>query len=935
MKRVPTRGDIDRSRVLTFHFDGRRLQGFAGDTLASALLANGVRLVGRSFKYHRPRGIYGFGAEEPNALVSVGTGDDRVPNLQATCVPLKEGLVATSQNRWPSLRWDIQALNQLAGRFLGAGFYYKTFMGPVNRAWMAYEPWIRRAAGLGAPPEGPGKRSQTLHRQVPVLVIGGGLAGLAAAVEGARNGPVLLVEQDTALGGAALMTAQDSRERSALLAMLAEVKCLPNLEVMLGTQAFGAYDHGVFGLVRRGQSDDLIVVETSRSVVATGACERGIALPDNDRPGVMLASAARGYLNRFGVLVGHNIIVFTNNDSALDAAIDLANEGAKIKLVDVRDTHDPTDNARLQAAGVEVYLGRQIVSVVGRTNLQAVILSDGTRFPADVLCLSGGWSPTLHLTSHQGHKPVWSDAHAAFLPDQLPKGMDVAGAVAGDFRPVPTGDATARISWRTPIQPLWRSGKSAHAFVDLQNDVTVKDVSQARDEGFRSIEHLKRYTTLGMGTDQGRLSNVPGLALMAEFTGQGIAQTGVTAFRPPFSAVSLGTLGGDNVGARFHMRRRSPLHEDNIRDGAEMIHSGLWDRPWFYRPNGEDIDTAYCAEMQLVRSGAALCDVSSLGKIDIEGPDAAEFLNRLYSNPFLKLPVGKARWGIMLRDDGYVFDDGTTSRLDEHKFFMTTTTTMAGQVLARMEFLLDTDWQDLRVHVTPVTDQWAAMALAGPQSRDVLEKVCTGDVSNTALPFLGVTDAVSIASVPVRILRVSFSGERSYEIYAPSHDAPRVWRGLREAGAGTEGLEALGALRIEKGHITGAEFDGTTTMDDLGLMGMFSRKKQFVGSVMARREGLMDKGRLQLVGLEGDAQTPLNSGAVLSFGAFEGIGEGRITSATWSPTLGSYIALALLRDGRAHYGREIRVLNPARGRESTANIRDPHFQDPEGGRMRD
>ena len=437
-----------------------------------------------------------------------------------------------------------------------------------------------------------------------------------------------------------------------------------------------------------------------------------------------------------------------------------------------------------------------------------------------------------------------------------------------------------------------------------------------------------------MGTDQGRTSNVMGLALMAAQTGQTIPETGTTTFRPPYSAVSLGALAGDETGSDFHMHRLSPLHKQNLSDGAEMIKSGLWERAWYYRENGANVGDAYIAEMKIVRNHAALCDMSSLGKIEIEGPDAAEFLNRIYTNPFLKLPVGKARWGVMLRDDGYVFDDGTTSRLNEFKYLMTTTTAKAGQVLSRMEFLLETDWNDLKVHVTSVSDQWAVMALAGPSARDILGAVAgPGIVNDESIPFLGLRE-VNIGGISTRVLRVSFSGEMSYEIYVAAHLAATVWTILRKAGAGVEGLEALGALRIEKGHIAGGEIDGSTTMGDLGLDAMFSLKKPFIGKVLARREGLIEQGRLQLVGLEAEEEKPLSTGSVLSFAKFEGTGDGRVTSATYSPTLAKHIALALVKDGQAHHGAVINVHNPARGAVTKARIRDPHFLDPNGERMR-
>ncbi len=940
MRRLDKGGDVDRTRQLRFLFDGREYAGFEGDTLASALLANGVRLVGRSFKYHRPRGIYSAGAEEPNALVSIGEGAGEQPNLLATTAELIEDLKAKSQNRWPSLQFDLLASSQLLAPLLGAGFYYKTFMGPGRRAWMAYEHFIRRAAGLGQPPRGDDAvPHETIHEHCDVLVVGSGLAGLEAALVAARSGArVIIAEQDFALGGAALSTRARSAERMVLAERLESVGALTEIAVLTRTQVFGTYDHGVYGLAQGGTTHRLRIVKAERVVIASGAYERGIVFSGNDKPGVMLAASVRTYLNRFGVLCGSRVVLCTNNDSAIEPALDLAAAGAQVTYVDSRSGMAAFDLDRLREAGVDCRLASTVCQARGRGRVSAVdVRCNGSvdKVSCDLVCVSGGWSPVVHLTSQSGAKPVWSNNHNAFLPGPGGPEWDAIGAAAGDYRAVPDSDVQADTCWRTPMMPLWKAEGRGAAFVDLQNDVTLKDVEQASDEGFLSVEHLKRYTTLGMGTDQGKTSNVPGLALLAWKHAKTIPEVGTTTFRPPFSPVSLGTLAGSEVGAHFHMYRRSPLHEVHDEDGAVMTQSGLWERAWFYRENGASVDDAYIREMELVRSKAAICDVSTLGKIEVEGPDSAEFLNRIYTNGWKTLAIGKARWGVMLRDDGYVFDDGTTSRLSECKYFMTTTTANAGAVLARLEFLLETVWPDLKVHVTAVSDQWAAMALAGPRSRKILAKVCGAEsVSNAALPFLGLRD-VEIAGCDARILRVSFSGELAYEIYAPARRGADVWRALRAAGAGLYGLEALGALRIEKGHVAGNEMDGRTTLDDLGLAHMASSKKPYVGAVLAQREGLSGPRRQQLVGLEAANDAPLSTGAVLAMSVFKGTGDGRITSATWSPSLGRFIALALLRDGRAKYGQTVNVHNPARGLMTTARVRDPHFLDPNGERMRD
>lgn len=940
MRRVAGSESIDRSKLLRFTFDGCAFYGYSGDTIASALLANGVTLVGRSFKYHRPRGIYAAGPEEPNALVSVGVGESRKPNLQATTVELKEGMVVESQNRWPSLALDIQALNQFAGSLLSAGFYYKTFMGPVSGAWMVYEKVIRRAAGLGKPPDGPDASGfETVHEFCDMLVVGGGLAGLEAAIQAAQNNEkVILAERDFVLGGQALATHENSRERKALYIKLAELRSLPNVRLVTRCTVFGAYDHGVFGMAEDNDTGSVLhVVRADQSVIATGAFERPIIFPGNDIPGVMLTSAARMYLHRFGVLCGQRIVVCSTNDSAFDPAVELAQAGADVTLLDTRPAIDPGDEKRVRRSGIDLRLGAAVTRAVGGKRIRGVDMASADsheRIACDCLCLSGGWSPVLHLTSHGGTKPVWSDRHLAFLPGDISNhGPVVCGAAAGDYRQVPDSTPNCTPCWKTPMKP---STQIVHrkAFVDLQNDVSSSDIRQAFSEGFENVEHLKRYTTLGMGTDQGKLSNLPGLSQMAEIARRSVTDIGLTTFRPPFTPVSLGTLAGDETGPDFHLWRRSPLDSVHREDGAVMTISGLWERAWYYRENGPDVDIAYRREMEIVRNGSALCDVSTLGKIDIEGPDAAEFLNRVYTNGFETLPVGKARWGVMLRDDGYILDDGTTSRTGENSYFMTTTTANAGRVLSLFERLLQTSWTDLRVQVTSVTDQWAAMVLAGPKARQVLQKVIGETAANDeSLPFLAVRDA-DVVGRPVRILRVSFSGEMSYEIYAKADDGPTVWRAFRNAGAGLYGLEALGALRIEKGHIAGNEIDGRTTLGDLGLEKMASTKKPFIGSVLMKRPGLSEPGRHQLVGLVSQSEYPLGTGAVLAIEAFDGTGDGRVTSSTWSPEMGRHIALALLKDGRARHGTIVTVLNPARGVVTTARVRDPHFLDPEGSRMR-
>jgi methylglutamate dehydrogenase subunit C len=780
-RRLATGGRIDRGRPIPFTFDGRPLTGFAGDTLASALLANDIILAGRSFKYHRPRGIFSAGPEEPNSLVTVGEGARREPNLPATTVELCEGLVAESQNRWPSLGFDLQAVNSLFAPLLPAGFYYKTFMGPTRRAWMAYEPWIRRAAGLGRASEAADPdRYETRHAFCDVAVIGAGPAGLAAAIAAARAGArVLLVEQHFELGGALLSHPAADPGSAWLAAVLAELVALPNLQIMTRTTAFGLYDGGTLGLVERcvevvGDSPSarprqrLVLLRCRAIAFATGAIERPLLFAGNDRPGIMLASAARSYLHRHGILAGRRILVATNNDSAYATALDLAKAGAEVTLGDLRAAARPDLVAAAAAAGIQIQLDATIVRTRGRRRISGVDLASasgaGAHLGCDLLCVSGGWSPTVHLPSHLGVRPRYRTEIGAFVAEGLPDGQFAAGAAAGTYgsaacvaegaragtlaaqhcglpaasRPVPVFAAVeAEPLAAVPAAPR-EPAAGGKAFVDLQNDVTIEDVRLAHREGYISVEHLKRYTTLGMGTDQGKTSNLVGLELMAALRAASPEAVGTTTFRPPYSPVAIGALAGRSVGQHFRPIRRTAMHDWHVENGAEMVEVGWWLRPWFYRANGATVGQAYVKEMQAVREAAGLIDISTLGKVEVDGADAVEFLDRIYANRLSGLPLGRARYGVMLRDDGIVFDDGTVTRIAEQRFFVTTSTAKAADVMSWLEFLLDTAWSDLRVHVTSVTEDWAAMSLAGPRSRLVLAAAFPVlDLSDAALPHMG------------------------------------------------------------------------------------------------------------------------------------------------------------------------------------------------------
>jgi len=983
--RLPQGGRIDRSRLLSFTLDGTRINGFAGDTLASAMLANGVALVGRSFKYHRPRGLMAAGIEEPNGLLTLGEGGRQEPNIPATMTDLVEGLVARRQNGWPSVEFDLMAVNSLASPLLTAGFYYKTFMGPTRGSWMFYEPYIRKAAGLGEGTYEPDPdRYETRNEFADVLVVGAGPAGLAAALTAGRSGArVVLVEQDSDLGGSLLSEPIENVAATWLHQRKTELQDLPNVRALTRTTAFGLYDGNTVALIERrdhlspdpkkGEARQIVVTLRARAIVfATGAIERPLVFPNNDRPGVMLASAARSYLNRFAVAPGKRAIVATNNDSAYRAAFDLAANGLAVTIADLRGEIDEKLRAIAARHGIELRAGTAILDIEGGKAVKAARLgpvgrSDaGELRPCDLVCISGGWSPTVHLTSHGGIKPVYREDIAGFVPGGFARGQYGAGAVlgtlgleasildgaeAGAQAASHAGHAATAVSLLSPavegegryaIAPQWQVQSAAHgkAFVDFQNDVTVKDIAQAHQEGYQSVEHLKRYTTLGMGTDQGKTSNINALAIMAGLRDVTIPEAGTTTFRPPYSPVALGAIAGRSVGHHFRPVRLSPLHDWHLANGAAMTPAGPWMRAWYYSWAGKDAAEAYVKEMDLVRHGVGIADVSTLGKIDVQGPDAAEFLNRIYVNGFAKLPVGKARYGVMLNDDGLVLDDGTTTRLSETRFFMTTTTAQAGEVMSWVEFLLQAAWPELKVHVASLTDEWAAMAVSGPKARQALALAFPReDVGDNKLPYMGALEFTH-DGVPVRLIRLSFSGELAYEVYTPADHGIALWEHILKAGAplGIKpyGLEALASLRIEKGHVAGLELDHRTSLDDLGLGKMAGKEKPYIGKELRHRPLLQAPERWSLVGIEClESDKRLRGGSILFLkdDKIEGHGRGYITSVTWSTELNKYIALGLFSGGLRHEGEEIVCAYPIKGEQVRARIVSPHFIDPKGERL--
>ncbi|AMY70245.1 sarcosine oxidase subunit alpha family protein [Frigidibacter mobilis] len=979
--RIEGKGLIDRSAPLGFRFDGREFVGFEGDTLASALLASGVRMVGRSFKYHRPRGLWSAGSEEPNALVTVGQGADSTPNTRATVQELFAGLEARSQNRWPSLSFDLLAVNDLFAPFLGAGFYYKTFMWPRAFWERVYEPAIRRAAGLGAlSGESDTAHSEKAFAFCDVLVIGAGPAGLMAALAAARAGAdVILADEDARMGGRLLAEMQEVDGKpgpvwvAEVLAELASLK----VRLMPRTTVTGAYDGGTFGALERvglhlAQRPEALPREcfwrivARRSILATGALERGIAFPANDRPGIMAAGAVRAYLNRWGVAPGRRVAVFGNNDNAHQTARDLVAAGVEVAaLIDVRPG--------LRVAGeFPVLAGARVIATRGRRGLREITVQTDTgpeRIAADCLAVSGGWNPALHLTCHMGGRPTWREDIAAFVPPVPGKpgsvpGMVACGAAAGEFSTAAAlagGLAVAREAAEalglTPadlplpvaedggytLRPYWEvPGESGRAWLDLANDVTSKDVRLAAKEGFASVEHMKRYTTQGMAPDQGKTSSVAALAVLADATGRSIPGTGTTTFRPPYAPVSIAAMGAGGRAAGFAPQRLTTSDKACRDRAAPMIEAGLWYRPsYFPRPGEADWRESCDREVLAVRGKVGVCDVSTLGKIDVQGADAARFLDFVYTNTMSTLPVGRARYGLMLREDGMVLDDGTCARLAPQHFVVTTTTAAAGLVMRHMEFVAQAFGGDWDVRLLSVTESWAQFAVAGPLSRRLLDGILASPLEDTSFPFMG-CGPVTVHGVAGRLFRISFSGEHAYEIAVPARYGDALWRDLvaraEAMGGGAYGMEALNVLRIEKGFLTHAEIHGRITAFDVGLQGMLSTKKDFIGRGAALRPGLMGPAREQLVGLR-----PVDPGRMLTAGAHlfppgaeltPANDQGYVTSACWSPVLKGALGLGFLQDGRARTGEMVRLVDHLRDVDLLCEVSHPVFLDPEGGRAR-
>ena len=998
--RLGAGGRINRAIPLTFTFNGRTYQGYQGDTLASALLANGLHFVARSWKYHRPRGIVTAGVEEPNAIVQLERGAYTVPNARATEIELYQGLVARSVNAEPSIEDDRMAVNQKIARFIPAGFYYKTFMWP-RKWWPKYEEKIREAAGLGKAPDTlDADRYDKCFAHCDVLVVGGGPAGLAAAhAAGLAGARVILVDDQRELGGSLLSCrAQIDGKPGVQWAEKIEsaLAQMPDVKILTRSTAFGYQDHNLVTVVqrltdhlpvslRKGTRELVWKIRAKRVILATGAHERPLVFGNNDLPGIMLASAVSTYVHRYGVLPGREAVVFTNNDDGYQCALDLKASGAKVTVVDPRASSDGALPAAARRHGIAVKSGAVVTVANGKRRVSSVEIASfdkgvvGARqetIACDLVAMSGGWSPVLHLFAQSGGKAHWNDEKSCFVPGKAAQPEVSVGAASGEFilarglrlaldagleaaqslgfKAVrPPAPQVADIK-ESPLLPLWlvgsheRAARGPKQFVDFQNDVSAADILLAAREGFESVEHVKRYTAMGFGTDQGKLGNINGMAILASALGKTIPETGTTTFRPNYTPVTFGAIAGREIGDFIDPIRKTCIHEWHVENGAAFEDVGNWKRPWYYPKAGEDLHAAVARECLAVRTGVGILDASTLGKIDIQGPDAAKLLNWVYTNPWSKLEVGKCRYGLMLDENGMVFDDGVTVRLGDQHYMMTTTTGGAARVLTWLERWLQTEWPDMKVRLASVTDHWATFAVVGPKSRKVLQKVCRDvDFANEAFPFMSYRDG-TVADVKARIMRISFSGELAYEVNVPANAGRAVWEALKEAGAEfgitPYGTETMHVLRAEKGYIiVGQDTDGSITPFDLGMGGLVAKTKDCLGKRSLTRSDTAKEGRKQLVGLLTDDPTTVlpEGGQILAKGtrtppantvATEPVPMlGHVTSSYYSPILKRSIAMAVVKGGLGKMGQKVTIdLN---GRTVDATISSPVFYDTEGVRQ--
>jgi len=992
--RLDNIGYINRDKKISFTFNGKKYFGYEGDTLASALLANGIHLVGRSFKYHRPRGFFGAGVDEPNAKVQLYKGAKTEPNANATEVELVEGLIVKSQNCWPSVSFDFGAINNLFQKFFPAGFYYKTFMWPKSFWYKVYEPIIRKAAGLGVAPLKPDPdRYEHKYEYCDVLIAGSGPSGLASALAAAKNGArVILAEDKSRFGGSLLVdevTIGNKKGKEWADEAISQLKSMPNVIVKNRSQVFGYYDHNMMVMFERTRDhienpnkftprQKLWYIRAKEIVISTGSLERPLIFGNNDRPGILLSSAAKEYLKVYGVLVGRKPIIFTNNDSAYDTAIEFKKNGINPLVVDTRTNSDSSVISEAKNLNIDIKFFHGIANTKGHLKVNSATIgkfnSDKSSYEnleevsCDCICVSGNWTPTVHLSSQSGNKLKFNETIDAFIPSQSRQKESTIGSANGSFTlkqaledgfnkgfelsnkitnknsksTAPTSNERSYGEhdkfWCMPLP----KNKHYKRFVDFQNDVAVSDIELAVREGFRSIEHVKRYTTLGMATDQGKTSNLNGLQLVSNIEGKIVPEVGHTTFRPPYTAVTIGTIVGREVGKHYRPTRKSPMHEWHEKNNAVFVDAGLWLRPRYYKQDNESLEEAAKREANNVRKNVGVCDVTSLGKIDIKGPDTAEFLNRIYTNAWMKLPVGKARYGVMLREDGIVFDDGTTTRISENHFHMTTTTAQAVNVLAHLEYYLQVVWPELNVNVLSTTEQWAGAALAGPNSRELLSKLFPEtNILNEALPFMGYKES-DLFGVPARIFRISFSGELAYEINVESSYGTFMWEKIIEFGQEMNiepyGTEALSTLRIEMGHVAGSELDGRTIPYDVSLEGMLSKKKDFIGKRSLTREAFLNPKREKVVGvIPLDKKTTIPEGSHLvkdGNASSPNPKLGHVSASCWSVEYNNPFSLAIIQDGKNRIGEKLYAVSPLNNKNIAVEIVSSHYVDPKGERAR-
>ncbi len=992
--RLNKEGLINRNKKISFTFNGKKLFGYEGDTIASALIANGIHLVGRSFKYHRPRGFFGAGVEEPNAKLQVEFNGHSEPNVNATEMELVEGLSATSQNCWPSVNFDVGAINNFLKMFFPAGFYYKTFMWPKSFWYKIYEPFIRKAAGLGvASIEKDKERYEHKFEYCDLLVTGSGPSGLASAYAAAKNGAKVILAEDKPRFGGTLLTDDVSIDNLSgkdwAEKIISELKSMPNVTVKNRSQVFGYYDHNMLVMFERVSDhlekkskftprQRLWYIRAKETILSTGSIERPIVFGNNDTPGIFLSAAAKEYMKVYGVLVGKKPLIFTNNDSAYETALEFKKNNVEPIILDTREEHSSELIDEAKSKGIDIRFSHGVIvangykkvksAKIGKLNKDKNSFEKIETVDCDCICVSGFWTPSVHLASQSGNKLKYEEKIDAFIPDKKKQHETSVGAANGSFTLEESlkhgfengSNLSAKITetkkeisipnvnekkygahdkfWCMPLP----KNENPKRFVDFQNDVSVSDIEIALREGYRSIEHVKRYTTLGMATDQGRTSNLNGLQLVSNIENKIVPEVGHTTFRPPFTPITIGTIVGREVGMEYMPTRKTPMHEWHEKNNAVFVDAGAWKRPRYYKQGSETLFEASKREAKNVRENVGICDVTTLGKIDIKGPDAAEFLNRVYTNAWMKLPVGKARYGLMLREDGIVMDDGTTTRISENHYHMTTTTAQAANVLSHLEYYLQIVWPELNVNVVSTTEQWAGAAIAGPKSREMLSKLYPDlDVSNEALPFMGYKES-EFFGVPSRIFRISFSGELAYEINVKSDHGMFMWEKMMEVGKefGNQpyGTEALSTLRIEMGHVAGPELDGRTIPSDVSLNGLVSKKKDFIGKNSLGREAFNVESRQKIVGLipiDRKSSIPEGSHIVQDQNAkLPNPKLGHVSSSCWSVENNNPFSLAIMKDGKNMIGKKFFAVSPLKNKSIEVEVISSHYVDPEGKRVR-